>query len=316
MLWAMYASLLVLLFLLSSTDLIIKEKETKVYAISVIIEDSNDDNYINFRKGMDQAAIEMNADVNFITLYESGSQKQQMELILREQQDGAAALVVSPVDRQALADALIENRITVPLVVMNAEIHGNQVASLVFADYYNMGQTVAGQVRRHSDGDLVYLFAPEKMDEASRAFQEGIRSVLEPEGVEIQVYRSREEYPFRKVIEELVYPNEKYVSIIALDQKCLTETAGVLADSNVYFSHVDGLYGRGTAVSTLNYLDKGIIRGVCVTDDYSAGYLSVKKAMDLITGKVDPEPVCLEGYYIEKENLRSGEFEKMLYPVE
>ena len=48
--WILYGMVLVLLFLLSSTDLIIKEKETQVYAISVIVEDTVDDNYVNFRK--------------------------------------------------------------------------------------------------------------------------------------------------------------------------------------------------------------------------------------------------------------------------
>ena len=69
-LWILYGMVLVLLFLLSSTDLIIKEKEMQVYAVSVIVEDTTDDNYVNFRKGMDRAAIEYNLDVSFITLYD------------------------------------------------------------------------------------------------------------------------------------------------------------------------------------------------------------------------------------------------------
>ena len=87
--WILYGMVLVLLFLLSSTDLIIKEKKAQIYAISVIVEDTVDDNYVNFRKGMDRAAIEYNVDVSFITLYDEGSREQQEELILREQQDGS-----------------------------------------------------------------------------------------------------------------------------------------------------------------------------------------------------------------------------------
>lgn len=57
-LWCIWAGILVLLFLMSSTDLIIKEKKIEVYPISVIIEGDNDDYYVNFKKGMDQAAVE------------------------------------------------------------------------------------------------------------------------------------------------------------------------------------------------------------------------------------------------------------------
>ena len=56
-LWCIWAGILVLLFLMSSTDLIIKEKEIEVYPVSVIIDGDNDDYYVNFKKGMDQAAV-------------------------------------------------------------------------------------------------------------------------------------------------------------------------------------------------------------------------------------------------------------------
>ena len=88
LLWLGYGIILVLLFLLSSTDLIIKEEKREIYPISVIVEDTSDINYVNFRKGMEQAAIERNADISFITLYEAGSASQQQELIAREQQAG------------------------------------------------------------------------------------------------------------------------------------------------------------------------------------------------------------------------------------
>ena len=54
----LYMVFLMVLFLMCSTDLIIREPEKEVYQIAVIIEDIRDDNYGNFKKGMDQAAVE------------------------------------------------------------------------------------------------------------------------------------------------------------------------------------------------------------------------------------------------------------------
>ena len=113
-----YMIFLVVLFLMCSTDLIIREPEQEVYQIAVIIEDASDNNYSNFRKGMDQAAVELNADVRFITLYEKLEPDQQIEFIMREQQDGADALIVAPVDEQKLFDALSQKQITVPTVLL------------------------------------------------------------------------------------------------------------------------------------------------------------------------------------------------------
>ena len=59
-----------LLYLLSSTDLIIKEKKTEIYPVSIVIGDTTDDYYVNFRKGVEQAADDYNVDISFITLFE------------------------------------------------------------------------------------------------------------------------------------------------------------------------------------------------------------------------------------------------------
>ena len=64
----LYVLVLIILFLMCSTDLLIKEPDKEIYQIAVIIEDIRDDNYSNFRKGMDQAAVELNADVRFIRI--------------------------------------------------------------------------------------------------------------------------------------------------------------------------------------------------------------------------------------------------------
>ena len=55
--WGILCVGLILLYLLSSTDWIIKEKEVEVYPVSLIISDTSDDDYVNFRKGVDQAAV-------------------------------------------------------------------------------------------------------------------------------------------------------------------------------------------------------------------------------------------------------------------
>lgn len=316
-LWTLYACVLVCLFLLSSTDLIIKERKVEVYPISVIIEDSKDDYYVNFKKGMDQAAGELNADVSFITLYEAGNLQQQQDLLVREQQDGARALVVVPVEGTSLEEMLIENRLGGPLILYKTGLTGDKIAGTVSTDYYAMGQTLGEQVIKEQPPELpVYLFGRETLDEVSIQVQEGVQNTLEEAGYHTVLYRNQEEDHFRKTIEELVYPGSQKVVIVALDPESLTETAAILSDSSVYASYVSGLYGRGTTIPILNYLDRGIISGICVTDEFGAGYLTVKKAVEAVTGGGMQEHVVLDSYYIRREDIRRPEYEKMLYPVE
>lgn len=317
LLWILYAGFLVLLFLLSSTNLIIKEREQEIYRLSVIIEDSMDDNYVNFRKGMDQAAMEQNADVSFITLYEKDNRKQQMELILREEQGGAGALVVSPVDENEVIQAISGGQIQVPLVLLNTELTGGEIEAVISPDYYEMGKLLAKKVAERHDSTLpVYLFGEPQDNRTSGRFEAGIRSVLEAQGYRLTLFERRNEQDYRRTIEELVYPGCRDAVIIALDPGSLSETAAILWDSSVYASYVKGLYGRGTTLSVLNDLDRGLIRGICVTDDFAAGYQSVQTAVDLMKNRRVQKQANLESYYIEKEDLRRPEYEKMLYPIE
>lgn len=316
-LWTIYACVLVFLFLISSTDLIIKEQEIEVYPISVIIEDSKDDYYVNFKKGMDQAAVELNADVSFITLYETGSLSQQQDMIVREQQDGARALVVVPVEEKALSDMLGENRLSGPLVLYKTGLSGDKVSATVSTDYYAMGQKLAAQVIAGQPQELpVYLFGGAVQDSVSMQVQDGVRAGLDEAGYHTVAYRKQGDDFFRKTIEELVYPGSRKVVIVALDPESLTETAAILSDSSVYASYVSGLYGRGTTIPILNYLDRGIISGICVTDEFGAGYLTVKKAVEAVTGRGVQEHVVLDSHYITREDIRRPEYEKMLYPIE
>ena len=75
-LWGIYGIALLFLYLISSTDLLIKERKTEIYPVSVILDNTTDEAYQNFKKGVDRAAIELNADVSIITLYEGGDASQ------------------------------------------------------------------------------------------------------------------------------------------------------------------------------------------------------------------------------------------------
>lgn len=112
-LWVIYGFVLLFLYLISSTDLLIKERKTEIYPVSVILDDTTDESYQNFKKGVDRAAIELNADVSMITLYEGGDASQQIERMAREQQDGARALIVMPVEESALESALADKRVQI-----------------------------------------------------------------------------------------------------------------------------------------------------------------------------------------------------------
>ena len=308
----LYIVCLVVLFLMCSTDLIIREPERQIYQIAVIIEDVRSDNYGNFRKGMDLAAAELNADVQLITLYEKLDVKEQMDLMDREQQDGTDALIVVPVEEEQVS----ARQMTIPVILMRAGVAEAAGAGNVIVDHEKMGEQLAREILKEQPADVpVYVLTdPAGQSDMDRLFLKGSDAVFQEAGRSVQRILRGEEERFYTMLEQPGAEAQKVV-ILAENQDILTEAAGVVAGSEAVADAVGGLYGRGTTMAILNYLDRGVITGICVTDEFSVGYYSVREAVRALEG-AGSVPTVMESYYIDKKDLRDPAFEKMLFPIE
>lgn len=311
----LYLIFLVVLFLMCSTDLIIREPEKEVYEVAVIIEDAGDDNYGTFRKGMDQAAIELNADVRFITLYERLNAEGQIELIEREGQDGVDALIVAPVDEKKVLNILSGMSGNIQTVILGTEEAADRTAETIFIDYRKMGEQMAGEIEKDTAGNnlVLLLEEPDRQSAASTCFLEGASAVLERDGYDCRIVYPEGEEGYQEVFENL---SGSGAAVLAGSPEILLTAADFLEKYPVLSARVTGLYGRGNTLSILDDLDNGVITGLCVTDEFSRGYFSVCMAVEALEGKASGETLVLDSYYIERENLREPEYEKMLFPVE
>lgn len=308
-----YVAFLAVLLLMCSTDLIIREPEREVYQVAVIIEDTRSDNYSNFRKGMDQAAMEFNVDVHFITLYEKLDAAQQMELMEREEQDGADALVVVPADEGQVAG----KQMTIPVILLRSGLTQGAVTGNIIIDYEKMGGQLAQEILKDipEDASIFLLVDREKQSRADFLFLKGAGAVFAGKGRSIEMIARNGDDGGKVPLESLSKRTEKKAVVLAQNQEILTEAAGVLANSPEAAGSVLGLYGRGNTMPILNDLERDYITGICVTDDFSIGYLSVREAVRVLEGAGSP-PVVMDSYYIEKQDLQEPGFEKLLYPIE
>lgn len=316
-LWMIYGLVLVVLFLVSSTNMVIKEKETQVYPISVIVNDSSDDYYVNLKKGIEQAAMDYHADVSFITLYERNRQDQQIDLITREVNDGARAVIISPVEEGAIAKALDENLINSSVVILDSELSHNKISANISGDFYGEGVMLADKVVERMPAVIpIYIVMGENGLSSNTMAYDGLRSVLDKMGYQVELYEADTDQDYRKIVEGLVYPEYKEAVIIAIDLESLTKIAQILDESAVYRKYTPGVYGFGSTLQILNYLDEEIIDGIVVTNDFLKGYLSIQKAVEGIQNTGTAESIKTEHFYIEKEDIRKKEYQKLLYPID
>lgn len=316
-LWGMFAGVLVLLFLLSSTDLIIKEKKQEVYVVSVLVADASDEYYINFRKGMDKAAEKLHVDVSFVSLYYDHSAEEQIDLLQREIRDGAEAVILAPVNETEIVMKLDEMSPNCPIVLLGSSAVSDCVSSTLSIDGYETGRALAEKIAGKESADIpVYIFSSGLSYTGAGDLYDGVRSALEEAGFAVSLVEREDSDTFRSMIEGTVYPGSSEMTIIALDTASLGETASVMEGSSVYREHVAGLYGIGCTTGILRQMDRGIITGLMVSNQYDMGYRSVQSAVDAARGIHLKEQMEMETYYIEKNDLRNSEYEQLLYPIE
>lgn len=316
-LWSLLGGVLVLLFLLSSTDWIIKEKKTVVYPVSVILGDTSDDYYGNFKKGVDKAAGEYNVDVSYITLYEKGDASQQMELVKREIDDGAAAVVLIPAKPEECAKTMDTMVLNSPVIILGNRFPCEGAAGGIAPDYGEQGRILGRAIASENSSRLpVLIFSQGLSWGYGKEIYFGLVSVLSQEGFETRLIESETGEAFRQAIEARVYPGSGEAILAAVDVESLNDAADIIAGSPVYGNYITGVYGIGSTTKLLNQLDEGIIQGMVVNDQFDAGYLSIEKAVEAIRGGLEKEQTILESYYIEKSSLRESSLEKILYPID
>ena len=317
LLWTLLAGVLVILFLLSSTDLIIKEKKTEIYPVSVIIGDTSDDYYVNFRKGVDKAAEEYNVDVSFITLYEKGDADQQIELVQREINDGASAIVLIPVKPVECIKKMDDIVLNSPAVIMGSLPPNEQVKSGISPDFEEEGSLLGQAIAAENSPDIPVWIFTEGLDYGyNREAYDGLVSALSKFGFSMKLYEKKAEGTFREAIEGMVYPGGGKAVIAAIDARSLDEAADIISGSPVYCNFIEELYGIGSTTKLLKELDNGIIKGLIASDQFDAGYMSIEKAVEAVHGGLQRTQIVLDSYYIRKPDLRESKFERILYPID
>lgn len=317
--WGLFAGILIFLFLLSSTDVIIKEKKTEIYRVSVIISDTTDNYYSNFRKGVDQAAADYNVDTSFITLYEKGDVKQQMELVSREIDDGAGAVILVPLKPEECGDILECMTLNAPLIIMGNRFPNEKAVNGISPDHREEGRRLGEAIVKENSPDTpVCLFSAGLAYGYGGEIYDGLMAVLSKAGFHASLYQRNmgNGDTFRKALEEAAGKSGGKAILAALDVESLDAATDFIEGSPELEAGVFDIYGVGSTTRLLNRLDRGSIRGLVVTNQFDSGYLAIEKAVEAIQKTGKKEQLTLNSYYVEKEDLRTLQFEKILYPIE
>ena len=313
--WTAWFLSIVLLFILSQTDLILKENSPKVYQVSLILDSEDESEYANLKKGVDDAAKRYNIDINLLTIGSAG----QKELIESEEDNGTNGIIVLAKDDLRLAMT------KVPMVVIKSKdadvfdtkklvgSSGNIVTTkrTINIDYVGMITGLYNKFEKVYDGTSpIYVFYNSTKPAGVEPEIEFLKSKKEP-----TVFIEGDEREFRTAIEDLVH-SKKSAYIFSLDKHSSDNLCKILGGSSVYNEHIKGFYCIGATTLFINKLDDGYIDAVCALNEYDEGYLAVEMLMADLKKTGYMSNVDMKNILLDKESLKDEDIVKQLFPVE
>lgn len=283
-----------------------KHSQPPLLEMSVILRDG-DGGVSTMRKGMEQAAEDLNVELRFLTPAEDNNAAEQVQLLEREVAGGAPAVVLLPADRELLSGAVSAAAGKTTLVTVETDMTAWGAAASVSMDHHALGEAL-GTAAMHGvpAGGTVLLLDSLPGDNGIRERLEAAREVLEREGRQVREYQwSGDETLFADILRI-----ERPGAVIAFEAAALAEVAELSRGENFPL-----LYGCGSTTGVAAALEKGRVTAIAAVNVFSAGYLAVEAAASLARHEDWTGAPTVAFSVVRQETMYESDNQKLLFPV-
>ena len=284
-----------------------KHHQPPLLEMSVILRDG-DGAVSTMRKGMEQAAQDLNVELRFLIPAEDNSAAQQAQLLEREVTGAASAVLLIPADREALGDAVSAAAGKTTLVTVETDMTAWGAAASITMDHQELGAALgAAALNGVPEGGTVLLQDSLPGDNGIRERMEAAKAVLEREGRQARVYKWDPDTTSLPDILRIERPR----AIIAFEAAALADVAELSRGEDAF----PLLYGCGSTASIAAALEKGRVTAITAVNVFSAGYLAVEAAAALARHEDWTAAAPVAFSIVRQETMYDSDNQKLLFPV-
>lgn len=284
-----------------------KHHQPPLLEMSVILRDG-DGAVSTMRKGMEQAAQDLNVELRFLIPAEDNSAVQQAQLLEREVAGAASAVLLIPADREALGDAVSAAAGKTTLVTVETDMTAWGAAASITMDHQELGAALgAAALNGVPEGGTVLLLDSLPGDNGIRERMEAAKAVLEREGRQARVYKWDPDTTSLPDILRIERPR----AIIAFEAAALADVAELSRGEDAF----PLLYGCGSTASIAAALEKGRVTAITAVNVFSAGYLAVEAAAALARHENWTAAAPVAFSIVRQETMYDSDNQKLLFPV-
>lgn len=284
-----------------------KHHQPPLLELSVILRDG-DGAVSTMRKGMEQAAQDLNVELRFLIPAEDNSAVQQAQLLEREVAGAASAVLLIPADREALGDAVSAAAEKTTLVTVETDMTAWGAAASITMDHQELGAALgAAALNGVPEGGTVLLLDSLPGDNGIRERMEAAKAVLERGGRQARVYKWDPDTTSLPDILRIERPR----AIIAFEAAALADVAELSRGEDTF----PLLYGCGSTSGIAAALEKGRVTAITAVNVFSAGYLAVEAAAALARHEDWTAAAPVAFSIVRQETMYDSDNQKLLFPV-
>lgn len=290
-----------------------RSSDEKVRQVSMIVYGDDAEHWENMREGAYLVSSEKNARLNLLTMLTDNDPEEQKEIINREIEDGADALIIASCSSAEIKEYIDSLNLRIPVVYLETVENASVTDISISADDYNMGYELGEElVRNESDIVTVAILSGNTDRDSVRLREEGFRAAIEGKvgkvidwsGLKLKTVRNIRPYIQREIVSEATDV------IVTFDNL----TTDALLDALSNLNQTCKIYAVSTSNKAVYDLDAGEIVTLQYPDEFSMGYLAAMYALDPNNAKGRYSHNHIEYRMVRKEDMYSEENQTLLFP--
>ncbi len=268
--------------------------------------------------GLEQAAKDNGVKLNVVSTGRNLTLNQQYNLIKEEIASEADGIILQVITSRGTESIItdIRGKVVLELVDTSAdmEIDVEGKSACIEADNVEIGRALANEVRiafgNKLEGHRIGIVAGNQKLHSIQQRLQGFNENIESSGAEVAWIESnnvslQDRIEFRQVLDQ--------VDIIVARENGGLEAASEYA---IRSGSEVSIFGEGTSIKNVSYLDDGIITSMVVPNEYYMGYQSVAAIVKRLENRLTPmQNETISFRVVNRENLFDESNQRMLFPV-
>ncbi len=300
---------LVIVFLQINTG---SEKKEEHRKLSLIVYGDDSERWESVRQGAELICGENSADLRVLTMSSDNDHEEQEQIIKREIDDGADALVIAACDSANIRDFTEGLRTRIPIVFIESLAENDGGLTVITPDDYKMGYEMGEAIieGERQIATIAIISDNTKRDSVSLR-EQGLRDAIEGKFVKVINWtkdESRHNLSTRTFIQRAIVSEATDV-IVTFDNT----TTDALIDALTNLNKQSKVYSISTSEKAVYSLNKGMIKSLEYTDEFSMGYLAALYALDHSKAK-DYSDKEIDFKIVRKEDMYDEDNQELLFP--